>query len=280
MIKDYKQIPLFEKKVFEKAYIKPPFRFGVEMPNEACFYYVVSGSAQVLAPTEKIPTATDDGVVMQCGSYFNEYLSTTDNLDYCEAIAIHLYPEVLKSIYSNDFPDFLLETQHVEPLGYVKYQSNSLLKSYIESLQFYFEHPELASEDLLKLKLKELIILLAKTDNAQQIRRFIASLFTEVEISFKEIIEANLFNNLSVEELAKLTNLSLSSFKREFVKNYDTSPAKYIKKRKLEKACKLLKGTHMRISDIAFECGFSDLAHFSKSFQKAFQSSPSDYRLS
>ena len=83
---------------------------------------------------------------------------------------------------------------------------------------------------------------------------------------------------MSIEELATLANLSLSSFKRSFQKHYATSPAKYIRQRKLEKAAKLLKSTSLRISQIGYDCGFVDLAHFSKTFQKAYGVSPSDYR--
>ncbi|MEL6989852.1 MAG: helix-turn-helix transcriptional regulator, partial [Bacteroidota bacterium] len=76
-----------------------------------------------------------------------------------------------------------------------------------------------------------------------------------------------------------LCNLSLSTFKRTFKEHYASSPAKYIKKRKLERAKKLLLSSNLRISDIAYDCGFSDLAHFSKSFLQAYSSSPRDFRL-
>ena len=137
----------------------------------------------------------------------------------------------------------------------------------------------MVSEELLKLKLKEIILLLAKTDNAAAIRDLLSRLFNKADIDFKQVIEANIYNNLSLDELALLCNMSLSTFKREFDKNYDSSPAKYIRKRKLAKAAELLKNTNNRISDVAYDCGFSDLSHFSKSFQKAYQLSPTDYRL-
>ena len=101
----------------------------------------------------------------------------------------------------------------------------------------------------------------------------------DVEVEFKEIIESNLYNGLSISEWAQLTNLSISSFKREFRKHYNSSPARYIKERKLKQAARLLTATNLRISEIAFDLGFSDLAHFSRSFQKEYQISPSDYRM-
>jgi len=277
MIKDYRQLDLFGKKAFEKAIMEPPFRFSAEMPNEACFYYLVEGCSNTYTPLGNVETMSSEGLVLRCGNYFNEYLSA-NNSSYCEAIAVHFYPDMLKMIYDKDFPDFLVNVEKIKPIHYEKVQASALLKTYVDSLQFYFDNPALVSEELLKLKMKELILLLAKTDKAAAVRSLIEGLFSPQEVDFKEVIEANVFNNLTLDELAKLTNLSLSSFKREFAKHYDSSPAKYLRSRKLEQAAKLLKGTSLRVSDVAFDCGFVDLAHFSKVFQREFGYSPSDYR--
>ncbi len=278
MIQAHQQFDFQGKKIFEKAVLQPPFRLPVEMPNEACFYYIVSGRGGAITPTGTVWGEANEGILLQCGNYFNEYLDSVEG-ETCEAVAIHLYPEILKLIYDKEFPDFLLEVKNVKPLKQPEIFGGDLMKNYVEGLQFYFENPSLLSDELIKLKLKELILLLAKTDNAETIRMLIAGLFAPAELDFKEIIEANLYNNLGLEELAHLAGLSLSSFKREFVKHYDQSPAKYIKQRKLEKAAKLLKATELRISEVAYECGFVDLAHFSKSFQQFYQISPSNYRL-
>ena len=279
MFKLHRQFDLFDKKVFEKAVLDESVRMIGNFPDEACFFYLVEGNVQVYTSTERIQKEKQEGLVLQCGTYLNEFLCESAG-DYCEAIAIHLYPEVIKNLYDKDFPEFLTQVGKVKPIMYRSYERSSLMKSYIDSLQFYFEHPELVSDELLKLKLKELILLLAKTDDALKVQQFLAGLFTGSSIRFKEVIEANIFNNFSLEELAALTGLSLSSFKREFEKYYESSPAKYIKKRKLEQAAKLLKGTELRISDIAYDSGFNDLAHFSKSFQKTYGASPSQYRMS
>ena len=62
-------------------------------------------------------------------------------------------------------------------------------------------------------------------------------------------------------------------------KHYNSSPARYIRQRRVEQAAQLLRSTSLRISDIAFDCGFADLAHFSKTFQKNYGQSPTAFRL-
>jgi len=278
MIKLHKQLELFNKGIFEKAVLIPPFRIMGKMTNEACFYHTVEGETNIISPIETVTTHKSEGVVLSCGNYLNDYIKAS-SAEYCEIIIIHLYPETLKAIYDNELPELINDIKKIEPVKIRKIEASQLLKNYIDSIQFYFENPELVSEQLLKLKLKELILLLAKTDNTEAIATLVNSLFISTVYDFKKVIEANIYNNLSIDELAVLTNLSLSSFKREFSKVYNQPPARYIKKKKLEKAAKLLSATNQRISDIAYNCGFSDVAHFSKSFLNEYNISPSDYRL-
>ena len=279
MIKEYQQIDWCGKKIFEKATLQPPFRFFNQMPNEACFYYLKAGEGtKVIGPGKTVSLKSKEGVVMQCGNYLWEMLAT-EGEQYAHAVAVHFHPDILKMIYDKEFPDFLSDVSRVQPLALEKYNASELLQNYIQSLEFYFENESLITDELIKIKLKELILLLARTDNADMIRKLISGMFSRVEIAFKEIIEANLYNGLSIDEWAQLTNLSVSSFKREFQKHYSSSPARYVKGRKLEKAAKLLAGTNLRVTTIAYDLGFSDLAHFSRSFQKEYKISPSEYRL-
>lgn len=130
-----------------------------------------------------------------------------------------------------------------------------LLDKYIEGLLFYFENSWLVTEELLILKIKELILLLGSTKDAPAIRQILAKLFSPVEYSFREVIEAYLFSGLSVQELATLTNLSISSFKRQFGKVYQATPASFFKDRMLDKASNLLVLTKASMSDIAVRPG-------------------------
>lgn len=278
MVTKHQQFQLFGKAAFEKVILRPPFKAIGDFSDEACFLYLVSGKSTVETQRGPIEMNAEEGVALRCGTYVNNYFENKD-FEYCEAVAVHFYPEVLKWLYDKEFPNFLKEVKKIKPLSNQHIPGSTVLKSYIENLQFYFDNPDLVSEELLKLKMKEIILLLAKTDQRNAIETLVASMFTADEVNFKDIIENNLYQNLSLEDLSRLCNLSLSSFKREFSKYYNTSPAKYIRQRKLQKAASLLQVTELRISDVAFDSGFNDLAHFSKTFQKKYGVSPSEYRL-
>jgi len=59
---------------------------------------------------------------------------------------------------------------------------------------------------------------------------------------------------------------------------FNDTPANYIKNKKLEKAAELLLISDERITDIAFQCGFNELATFTKSFSDKYNMTPSHYR--
>jgi AraC-like DNA-binding protein len=279
MVKDHICFDLFEKMIFEKAIMKPPFKTPNQMPDEACFLYVLQGEQNIHSSTKRERLRPKDAVLMKCGMFMGEWLQSSE-YDECVAIAVHLYPEVLKKIYENDIPDFIKHYKKgITKVDMEKVVGDELIDSFIKSLEFYFKNPKLVDEALIKLKLKELILLLTKTEKAEAIMALISDIFSPKEVSLKEVITTHTFSNLSVEELADLCNLSLSSFKREFAKIYNNSPAQYLKSKKIERAAELLTITEERISDIAYDCGFADVSHFSKSFHDRYAVSPSQYRL-
>ena len=120
---------------------------------------------------------------------------------------------------------------------------------------------------------------MSKLQKAPSQLDFLAALFKPHEVAFKSVIQHNLYADLSLDELAALCHLSISSFKRKFKTVFNDSPRKYIVKKKVEKAATLLKTSKMRISDISYEAGFDSFATFSRNFTNIYGKSPSEYRL-
>ena len=279
MILEHKTIHLFGHLLFEKAIIVPPFARSNPMPNEACFLYVLDGTYQSISEEESLRVHMGEAVLMKCGNYLGHMLAGGDK-DRYEAMAVHFYPEVMKKVYSDKLPSFLMDNEYDFSTNMVKVKASILVKKYIESVLFYFENPELVSEEILILKLKEIVLLLLQTENAPGIIEVFHNLFNPRTVSFKEVVEAHLFTSMTIPELAGLTNLSVSSFKREFTRIYNDSPARYRTKKRIERAQQLLSVSETSIGDIAFETGFNDVAHFSKIFKSSTGISPTAYRLS
>jgi len=278
MIQDHKTINLFGHLLFEKAIITTPFSRAVPMPNEACFLYIQDGAYHAVSEEESFMASPEEAVLMKCGNYLGQMLSYKEGNRY-EAIAVHFYPEVMKKVYADSPPSFLTENVDSTTRNMVKLEASILIRKYIDGLLFYFENPELVSEEILILKLKEIVLLLLQTKNAPQVIEVFNNLFNPRTFTFKEIVEAHIFTSISIAELAQLANLSLSSFKRTFSQIYSDTPARYRTKKRIEKAQQLLVLTQDAIGDIAFEVGFQDVAHFSRVFKSTTGTSPSAYRL-
>jgi len=278
MILNFQNFEIDERIILQHVVFHPPLKANVSMEDEACFLYPLRGNSRLLGPMDSHEMNPESGVVMKCGSYLNNWLPV-DGDSPCEAVAIHFNPAVLKAVFNDQIPDFLQNKRPTTPVSIQPVQINEMLRTYVQSLLFYFENPSMVNDELLRLKVKELIMLLVKSDESNKIISILQDLFNPDQYDFKAVIQNNLFEALSVEELAVLTNLSVSSFKRKFKAVFGDSPASYIKSKRLEKAAQLLQITTQRITDICYDCGFSDIGHFSKSFAAAYGVSPSDYRF-
>jgi len=106
----------------------------------------------------------------------------------------------------------------------------------------------------------------------------LSDLFTPRVVNIKETVYVHLFSSLSVEELAKLCNLSLSSFKREFKKIFNDTPSNFMNTERVKKAVELLKVSDFTISDIAYETGFNDPSYFARLFKNKMGVSPSTFQ--
>jgi AraC-like DNA-binding protein len=279
MIVDHKKYDLFGKTLLEILELKPPFDVTFPVTDNACFHYMLQNEMQYKIDEKELSIPAKESVVLNCRSVGNT-MSSVKAANNNEVVIVHFHPDILKKIYDREMPKLLQKPQNATSNQTSERINNDfLIQKYIEGLLFYFKNPALVNEDILVLKLKEIIILLSQTKNAEAIQLILSQLFSPTIYSFKQIIDANLFSAVTIELLADYCNLSLSSFKREFAKVYNDTPANYIKTKRLEKATELLSLSNNRISDIAFECGFKDLANFTKSFHDHYHVTPSKYRL-
>lgn len=278
MINNYKKHDLYGKTLIQKIELIPPFNFDFPVTEQACFLYVKEGEIEYQVDDEQINIATNYSLLLNCMQSGKQLQNSKSN-NNCEIVIVTFYPEILKKIYDRELPLLLQKPKDIiSNKSNEKINNDFLIQKYIEGLLFYFDNPSLINEDILVLKVKEIILLLSQTQNSESIQLILSQLFSPAVYTFKQIIEANLFSQLTIEELAQQNNLSVSSFKREFAKIYNDSPANYIKAKKLEKAAELLELSEHRITEIAFDCGFNDLANFTKSFASRYNISPTNYR--
>ena len=92
------------------------------------------------------------------------------------------------------------------------------LLDYFSGLLTYFSQPTPPSANLLKLKLKELIVNISTGHSNQVLSNYFRSISLDKQQELRSIMEENFMYNLTLEEYAKLCRRSLASFKRDFEK--------------------------------------------------------------
>lgn len=93
------------------------------------------------------------------------------------------------------------------------------------------------------------------------------------------LMEANIEEPLSIDELATHVGVSRRQLERLFRKYLDTVPARYYLQLRLRRAQHLLLQTNMSVSHIAVACGFASTQHFSTCYRERFGMSPRAQRI-
>lgn len=280
MILEHKTLKINDKVIFEKLVLDSNFK---RMPkhfvaNEACFMFLSKGAFLMRTPNNLIKFTEGEAMLAKCGNYFFEELILSNNQGENKIIAIsaYFYPEIIKHIFTID-----LDLQKINNSFDVNnISAEPLLKSFSDSVDFLLNNPSIADDNLILLKLKELILLISRTNQVDKLNDFIQSLFSKTEYDFKNVIESNLYANMKLEELAFLLNMSVATFKRKFKAIYNESTNRYFQQKKILKAQQLLRSTTISIADVCYGTGFENLTNFNRVFKKITNLNPTEYRLS
>ena len=92
------------------------------------------------------------------------------------------------------------------------------------------------------------------------------------------VIEQHLSEPLPIDEVARRINVSQRQLNRVFEDEFGMGPREFARLYRLKYGLWLLLHTDRPITDIAAECGFNDLSHFSREFRRHFAAPPSQAR--
>jgi AraC family transcriptional regulator, glycine betaine-responsive activator len=97
-------------------------------------------------------------------------------------------------------------------------------------------------------------------------------------IKVASLMEANIEEPLSLDELADAVKISRRQIERLFKRHLGSVPTRYYLEVRLRRARELLLMTNMSIMDIAVACGFQSPPHFSKCYRSHFSYPPGQER--
>jgi AraC-like DNA-binding protein len=79
-----------------------------------------------------------------------------------------------------------------------------------------------------------------------------------------------------MDKFGYLTGRSLTTFKRDFQKAFNTTPQKWLTQKRLELAHYQVAEMKKKPVEVYFEVGFENLSHFSFAFKKHFGYAPTE----
>ncbi|MEX6688829.1 AraC family transcriptional regulator [Danxiaibacter flavus] len=187
-----------------------------------------------------------------------------------KSLSIYFTQEVLK--------DFSLEygiTADKKPMDnpVIDINSNAFFNNYIQSMLDYQQADNFHDERLVKLKLREGILLLLHAD--PRLKDILFDFADPYKIDLEAFMNKNFHFNVHLDRFAYLTGRSLASFKRDFEKQFNTTPGRWLLQKRLQEAYYLITTKRKAPSDIYIDLGFEDLSHFSYTFKKQFGIAPS-----
>jgi AraC-like DNA-binding protein len=192
--------------------------------------------------------------------------------DFCE-LRVFVPDNFIKSVYQK-YRIPLANSSAVKTDTIIPLCNDEVLEVYFHSLLTYFRQFTPPSEALLKLKFEELVVNILSNNNQQALKCFFSDLCRSEKPSIREIMEANFFCNLSLQEFARLSARSLSVFKEEFKNIFHTTPGKWLVEKRLEYSRYLLETTGFSIDEVCDISGFENRSHFNRVFKGKYGRTP------
>ncbi|AFK02852.1 transcriptional regulator, AraC family [Emticicia oligotrophica DSM 17448] len=237
--------------------------------EEHAIIYVLEGEKKFISPTQDIHVQKGQILFFQRGCY-----SMNESIDVNYRSLVFFFPEkLLKEFVGQNLSLFEDLTENaIEQI--LSLESSENFDKFVDSLIPFFSTRTKLMNQFLKLKFNELMLHLIELDPTNQFRQTLFNIYQGQKLDLAYFLENYYLKPLSIAELAQISGRSLSAFKRDFEQQFHTSPAAWIKNKRLEYAYFLLQNSPKNVSEISLEIGYESVSHFIKAFKEKYGFTP------
>ncbi|MGO2357724.1 helix-turn-helix domain-containing protein [Mesonia sp.] len=245
--------------------VKSKVNLGMNM-----FSFLQVGKKQVHFAGTSVAVNKDQSLLLKKGNWLWTELLDTEAIYYCKLL-------FFSQTKLKEFLEKHTENNQIakDGLPYFIIRNDAYITSYLNSLSTISEAPTVFMENLLAVKFEELMLYLLQK-YGRKFEIYLRSLIVNEKSQFKKNVESQIHSNLKLGEIAFLCHMSLSSFKRHFIKEYKVSPGKWLHDKRLQKAKEILEKGDFKPSDIYLDFGYNNLSNFSIAFKNKFGISPKE----
>ena len=181
--------------------------------------------------------------------------------------------EVLR--FLEKYNQFASKLKHQKSFYIFEY--DKYIQNFVIGLEQILELPKDIQAKILKSKFEEIMLYLVHQNSPDFLNSLVQNVDDRIS-RLTNIVENNKHNKLSLEELAFLCNMSISTFKREFSKLYQNTPMKWFNEQRLNHIAFLLRTKRSRPIELYEEAGYENLSNFVQAFKKQFGMTPKQYQ--
>lgn len=250
-----------------KVYL-PGGRISLHRNDDFLFTYILSGSGTV--------TVNEKDISVEKGSSFiiarNKQTVFKPGRDtFLQMLHVHLSESEIEHYLLHNTAPLSLAVSDTCCLKQVP--DHLLLQSFAAGIVSGIERGFHANRQLTFLKVQECINIVIYL--CPELHHWFFRMNHSQKINLHEFMEKYFQDNLPLEQLAQAAGRSLSTFRRDFLKEFGTTPGKWLLNKRLDEAYKLITQKKLKPSSALLELGFESFSHFSRSFKARFGIQPS-----
>ncbi|HEY8956681.1 AraC family transcriptional regulator [Chitinophaga sp.] len=255
----------------------PPARSRI-MLQQNLFTFLLDGEKTVHFAGTQVTVKPHQFVMLAAGNCLMSEKIPAENADY-HSILFFFDSKLLSDFFTRHAA--LIGEPAKQPVDrpFLLLEKDEFLVNFTRSLDYMLSGDKPIYHDLQKVKLEELFLYLAVQypGQIQQIRNMNAA--TGDDLVVRQAVTSHINNNITVEELAFLCNMSLSTFKRRFARIYGNSPNRWLLEKRMERAAQMLRQSDRKANEIYYELGYENLSSFVQSFKQVYGITPKQYQL-
>ncbi len=247
-----------------------PSKYDVFFEEHAVIV-VLEGEKKFTSPTQEVHVEKGDILFIQRGFYL-----MSESINEAYKSLVFFFDEKLLKEFVSLHPELFNreEPSEIQTKPILLLQSDDNFEKFVQSVFPYFKSRTALKNHFLRLKFQELLLHLLELDASKQLRTILYTLHKGEKVDLSFLMNSYYLKPLTMNELARLSGRSLSAFKRDFQDEFNTSPAFWLKNKRLDYADFLLRNSTKNVSEISTEIGYESVSHFIKTYKEKFGVTP------
>lgn len=213
---------------------------------------------------------------------------TADRDDLSYSCGLYFFPELIQYLDSDIFDTKYMQVFSRNNDHFIHYIPSEKpeagrIAEMMDAIQNEFESAESGFEMMIMLDLMNIIVTYVRMyppDLIDEIcaGREVRSDYYEDIINVMKYIDEHITEDISIDTLAELVNMSASCYSKWFKKINGYTTWDYINTQRVLRAQRLLRETNLSVTKIAAQCGFNNSANFNRQFKRFSGETPTAFR--